>query len=766
MFKATLLLGFSLGLYAQKPAALTLLETRCLSCHNAAGKQSGFDLSKRETALRGGDRGPGLIPGRAKESYLYQVLAHTAKPAMPKFGPKFTEAELALVAAWIDEGAAWETVVSAGPQRSSHWAFEKPVRPAAGSIDTLFAKRSQTLASPEVLLRRLYLDLVGMPPTPEEMARHAKLTYEQTVDALLADPRYGERWGRHWMDIWRYSDWYGYRRANEVRNSHKHMWRWRDWIVESLNSGKPYDRMILEMLAGDEIAPEDPATLRATGFLARNYSRYDRDGWMQDAVDHTMLGFMGVTVKCARCHDHKYDPIAQEEYYRLRAVFEPYEVRMDRVPGETDVEKNALTRIFDAALDRPTYLLVRGNIQSPDKSNVLTPATPAALGPALGKIEPVALPLSSYYPDHREFVHTELLAQARAAIEKAAGDPLALAAAKAELPALEARMAAERAKYAVPADPKFEELAAKARELERQAGLLRAHEKLQRAQAEMTAALAGEKPDSKKVAEAQKNLAAATAALTQPPTGYTPVGKEYPTKSTGRRTALAQWIASTENPLTARVAVNHIWLRHFGTALVPTVFDFGKNGQKPVNQPLLDLLATEFMRSGWNMKALHRMILLSEAYRAVRPASRRLEAEVVRDSILAVAGELDRTMGGPDIDPAKGLEVRRRSLYFSHSPDVQMQFLQVFDGANPTECYERNESVVPQQALAMANSQLSQEMAAKLARRLEGPGFVDRAFQTVLGRLPAAAERELAAGATPVDLIHALFNHNDFVTTR
>jgi hypothetical protein len=138
------------------------------------------------------------------------------------------------------------------------------------------------------------------------------------VDALLADPRYGERWGRHWMDIWRYSDWYGCRRADEVRNSHKHMWRWRDWIVESLNSGKPYDRMILEMLAGDEIAPEDPATLRATGFLARNYSRYDRDGWMQDAVDHTMLGFMGVTVKCARCHDHKYDPIAQEEYYLVR----------------------------------------------------------------------------------------------------------------------------------------------------------------------------------------------------------------------------------------------------------------------------------------------------------------------------------------------------------------------------------------------------------------------------------------------------------------
>ncbi|OYW12429.1 MAG: hypothetical protein B7Z55_18285, partial [Planctomycetales bacterium 12-60-4] len=341
---------------------------------------------------------------------------------------------------------------------------------------------------------------------------------------------------------------------------------------------------------------------------------------------------------------------------------------MDRVPGETDVEKDALSRIFDASLDRPTYLLIRGNIQTPDKSNVLAPGTPAALGPALGKVERVSLPLGSYYPDHREFVHAELRQQAQGAIAKAAGDPLALAAAQAELPALEARIAAERAKFAVPADPNFEELAAKARDLERKAGILRGHEKLQKAQAEMTAALAGEKPDGKKVAEAQKNLAAATAALTQPATGYTPIGKEYPTKSTGRRTALAQWIGSTENPLTARVAVNHIWLRHFGTALVPTVFDFGLNGQKPKNQPLLDLLATEFMRSGWSMKTLHKLILTSAAYKAVRPASRRLEAEVIRDSILAVTGELDRTMGGVDIDPAKGFESRRRSLYFSHSP--------------------------------------------------------------------------------------------------
>ena len=427
------------------------------------------------------------------------------------------------------------------------------------------------------------------------------------------------------------------------------------------------------------------------------------------------------------------------------------------MPGQVDRDKDGLARIFDAVLDRPTHLLIRGNIQTPDTANPLAPGTPPHLGPALGKIEPKPLPLASYYPDHRAFVHEDLLAQAKAAIDRAetevreaktdAARALAekdLAASRAELPALEARIAAERAKFAEPPDPRYEELAASAREAERKAGILRGFEKLERAQVEMAEALA--KPDpktgkanEKKVGEAQKKLAEATTALTLPATGYTPIGKEYPTKSTGRRTALAQWIASPENPLTARVAVNHIWARHFGAALVPTVFDFGLNGKAPSNPALLDWLATEFVRTGWSMKAIHRLILTSNAYRMRSSAGsadhpnlkadpenvslwrmnpRRLEAEAVRDSILAVSGQLDPAMGGPEIEAAKGFESHRRSIYFSHSPDQQMEFLKVFDGANPVECYLRNESVVPQQALAMANSQLSQQQAGALAQRL------------------------------------------------
>ncbi len=833
--------------YGQTSPAVALLEKRCVGCHNSQTKQSGLDLTQRETALRGGDRGPGFVPGKSKESFLYQAITHQTKPAMPKFAAKLSDAEIATVAAWIDSGAPWGaspvSAVKAPKPKPQHWAFRPPERttpPRPGNpIDaflTVERERRQLTPMPaadrRTLVRRAYLDLLGIPPSAEESERFLKDTspqaYEALVDRLLADSRYGERWGRHWMDIWRYSDWYGYRNGNDVRNSHKFVWRWRDWIVESLNQDKPYNRMIVEMLAGDEVAPGDPDTLRATGFLARNYSKYDRDGWMQDAVDHTALGFLAVTVKCARCHDHKYDPISQDEYYKFRAFFEPYEVRVDRVPGKLDIDKDGLTRIFDAALDRPTYLLIRGNIQTPDKNNALAPATPAHLGPPLGKVTPVSLPLSAYYPDHRDFVAGDLFAEAKAAITRAEAElakqkdayakieaelaegsvktgyakmreatdqwelaKKALAAAQAHLPALEARIAADLAKYAQPADSRFEELAAAARTKEREAGILKGDENLFRAQLELTLALISEKAKEKKIGDAKKKLATATAALDQPATGYTPIGKEYLTKSTGRRTALAEWIASKENPLTARVAVNHIWLRHFGSALVPTVFDFGMNGKAPTHPALLDWLATELTRTGWSMKGLHRLIMTSQAYQMRSTAGdaahpnlkldsenqflwrmnpRRLEAEAVRDSTLAIAGELDLARGGPEIDPTKGFESRRRSLYFSHSPDAQMEFLKVFDGPNPTECYQRDESVVPQQALAMANSQLSHQMADLLAKRLEGPQFAERAFQAILGRPPSAKERDLAesflAKGSPRNLVHALLNHNDFVTIR
>ncbi len=644
---------------AEKPRAVSILEQRCLGCHTGKLKKSGLDLSSRELAVRGGDRGPAIVPGKSKESLLIRVASHTAEPHMPLQSPKLPDAELSILSEWIDDGAPYGDAakVAAAPQHASalpdHWSFRPPARPTVpvvkdasqvrNPIDAFVEdelEKRKLAALPEAdrrtLLRRVYLDLIGVPPTLEEskrfLADRSPKAYEAAVDSLLADKRYGERWGRHWMDVWRYSDWYGWRKGNDVRNSHRFMWRWRDWIIESLNSDKGYDRMILEMLAADEIAPKDTNALRATGFLARNYAKYDRNGWMQDAVDHTSLAFLGITAKCARCHDHKYDPLSQEEYYRLRSFFEPYEVRVDRVPGEVDTDKDGLSRIYDAELLRPTYLFIRGDIQMPDKDRVLTPGVPRLFGQSLGKIEPVSLPIESYYPDHRPFVETDLLAQAKADIERAEtdlrkkqeeyaavekelanaslatgyeklraiSDQLALAkktlaAATEYLPALEARIAADKAKFSDPPDAAYETLALAARKAERKAGILKADENVLRAQLDFNEALSKDATNEKKIGEAQKRLAEAQKALTQAPEGYSTIGKVYESKSTGRRTALARWIAAPTNPLTARVAINHMWLRHFGKPLVPTVFDFGMNGKPPSN-PAAARLARDGVR--------------------------------------------------------------------------------------------------------------------------------------------------------------------------
>src|SRR5262245_41484237 len=267
-----------------------------------------------------------------------------------------------------------------------------------------------------ILLRRVYLDLIGLPPTPEEL--HAFLedqspdAYEKVVDRLVASPQYGERWGRHWMDVWRYSDWAGY--GPQVRDSQPHIWQWRDWIVESLNPDKGYDRMVVEMLAGDELAPDDPATLRATGYLVRNYKLLSREKWMQDTVEHTAQAFLGITLGCARCHDHMYDPILQKEYYAVRAVFEPHNVRTDRLPGQPDLKKDGLPRAFDANPSAPTYLFLRGDDRMPDKTP-LAPGVPEFLGGSLGPITPVPLPRSAYAPDSRDFVLDETRSAARQA---------------------------------------------------------------------------------------------------------------------------------------------------------------------------------------------------------------------------------------------------------------------------------------------------------------------------------------------------------------
>jgi hypothetical protein len=709
-------------------------------------------------------------------------------------------------------------------------------------------------ASKAVLLRRVYLDLIGLPPTPEEL--HAFLddqspdAYEKVVDRLLASPRYGERWGRHWMDVWRYSDWAGW--GQQVRDSQPHIWHWRDWIIESLNADKGYDRMVQEMLAADELAPDDPNALRATGYLVRNYKLLSREKWMQDTVEHTFMAFQGVTIGCARCHDHMYDPILQKEYYQVRAIFEPYHVRTDRIPSQIDVAKDGLPRVYDADAAAPTYLFVRGDDRNPDKSAVIPPGVPEALGGTFGPAKPVDLPAAAYAPDKRPFVIRDLqddaaaaAAQAKQALETArrAALPLAvapmgadalraaarlaageqalnaLALAEADSAAADARQAAllavldvESLEDAGKKDmPEWQKAARETQRLQRRASVLDTKRNLLRAAPADRPALA-------------QALDKAEADAKQPEsTAYTPrVAAAFPKASTGRRLALARWIASRDNPLAARVAMNHIWLRHFDQAIVPSVFDFGRNGRTPSNPALLDWLAAEFMDSGWSMKHMHRLIVTSSSYRMAstpddgdlaldrdnkylwRVPSRRLEAEAVRDAVFYVAGRLEVSVGGPDIDHTLGMSVPRRSLYFQHAAEKEMEFLKLFDSATVTECYQRKESILPQQALALANSELATTHARITARALaakagdDPAAFTAAAFERVLSRPPTAEEtadcvaflkeqtrRHAEANAPPAppdadgkapaadpalrareNLVQVLFNHNDFVTVR
>jgi hypothetical protein len=1047
-----------------------ILAARCFACHGAVRQKAGLRLDAVALIRKGGRHGPAVVAGKGDASLLLEAVRGQDRPRMPpeSEGEALPEKEIALLKAWIDQGAkATDEAVPADPRR--HWAFRPPTSPpvpgiksAANPVDAFIAaERDRHGLTPNpptdkaTLLRRVYLDLIGLPPAREEL--HAFLAdtstdaYEKVVDRLLASPQYGERWARHWMDVWRYSDPFGF--AEEYRYSHRHVWRWRDWIVASLNADKGLDRMVVEMLAGDEVAPADRDTLRATGYLARNWYKFNRNAWLQDTVEHTALGFLGLTLRCARCHDHKYDPISQQDYYRFRAFFEPHDIHIDPVPGQPDVLKDGVARAVDANPAAPTYLFVRGDDRSPDKSRALTPGVPAVLGGELA-VRPVtftprdfALALGPLAGEARKQAQADLaaadagaatvseaLAAARRRLEQiAAGGPLpkpiepavflqdtfaaprpdtwkalsgqwawekgrllqkqpapfatlvtlnnhpqdfmgrvryrttgggttsvgfsfdvvgtsawqavytntkpgssavqafhrvggaeaypgqgivphpfklneeitldfaargtllnvwvngqlkvvyrlpvprqpgvfALwnhdatseflevrlaelpasvplaekpgesrpspvggpvvltkadaekavwqareavtlaakrqAAARAALAAVEARIIAEQARYAEPAAGNVQALALAAGKAERQAALLKAEDNLLRADAAARPA-------------AMKAVADARGAAGKEDATYTPLLRPATPGSTGRRLALAKWIVDRNNPLTARVAVNHVWLRHFGKPLVPSVANFGLNGKPPTHPALLDFLAVRFVEDGWSMKKLHRLLVTSQTYRLGSQAPegenpkkdpenlwlwrmnpRRMEAEVVRDSILAVAGELDRTPGGPSLDEKLGQTSHRRSLYFRFNTQYKMEFLDQFDPASPSECYERRESVVPQQALALCNSALALSQARLLARRLAQPDvdFLTAGFEQVLGRPPTAEERgrcerflreqaallrepaRLAAfppapdavvppAADPAqrareDLIHVLFNHNDFVTIR
>ena len=845
-----------------------LLQARCYSCHGALKQKGLLRLDTADSLIKGGESGAAILPGNAPGSLLIaKVSAQDIDERMPPEheGEPFKPAEVQLLSDWIAAGAAAPADEKPEADPREHWAFRTPVRPAvpeAGGtwgknpIDMFISQQHQQQhltpqaeAPREVLQRRLFLDLIGLPPTLQDIAGmeqdNPQQWYETLVDRLLADPRHGERWARHWMDIWRYSDWWGL--GDQLRNSQKHIWHWRDWIVESLNADASYAGMIRLMLAADESHPGELEKLRATGFLARNFFLFNRQPWMEETVEHVSKGFLGLTMNCAKCHDHKYDPVSQQDYYRMRAFFEPYQVRLDMVPGETDLERDGIPRVFDGLPDEPTWRFIRGDESKPDKSKPMTPGVPALLASHDLGIAPVPLLPVSWQPGRQPWVVDSHIAAARKNLESAEAafaqcdgstkSDLAQAKRKSAASAVvsaratvrnnESRGAAVRASWERPGGDlqKTQEAVVSEREtavaVARQA-LAAKEVQLLEAPPDKTGTL---RKELKACREACDQALIAAAEPLRPGDTYSPMtGAKwtptrfrssssddpdipFPAQSTGRRLALAGWISDKGNPLTARVAVNHLWSRHMGTPLVATVFDFGRKGARPTHPELLDWLAVEFMEHGWSMKHLHRLIVTSAAYRmsssllgagasaSQDPDNRhlwrrlpiRLEAEVVRDSILSLTGELDASIGGPPVPPGNQEKSTRRSLYFFHSNNERNLLLTSFDGAAVKECYRRDQSIVPQQALALSNSRLVQEGAAGIARRLEESGFseetefIQQAWKLILAIHPSGPElsachhalaewRRLEPEAPPTaaktHLIWTLLNHNDFVTLR
>ena len=851
-----------------------VLRERCYACHGALKQEAGLRLDTVESILSGGDSGSAVSKESVESSLILdRISAESKDERMPPEGASLTKAQISAIRQWISDGAIAPKNEVADDDPKNHWAFQKPIAtpiPKSQSsklnpIDAfLSAKREakgiQAIgkANRNLLLRRLYLDLVGFPPNANELreflSNDHEDAYESVVDRLLASPHYGERWGRHWMDIWRYSDWYGL--GAQLRDSQKHIWHWRDWIVESLNDDKGYDRMIVEMLAADELNPTNQRSLRATGFLARNYYLFNRTTWLDNTIEHTNKAFLGLTVNCAKCHDHKYDPITHEDYYRMRAIFEPHQIRLDPIAGETDLEKNGLPRSFDAHPDAMTYVHLRGNEKEPDKTHPLSPSVPEFLSFAKFQPRKVELPLEAHWPAAQSFVLTDRLAAANREIEKARSaveqamqelesEPneqkqLQLEVAKrrlavAVLTSQQILTAFEADRAKVTNDPQATELAKIAAAVFAKIRLANAEHNQAATELEIL-----NKPDDaklgKKLKEAKETVASTRVALEKENDKYESIHvslkalegpdesddsrrQPYPAVSTGRRLAFARWLTNSDNPLTARVAINHIWLRHFGQPLVESVADFGRRAKQPAQQDLLDWLAVEFMKNDWKMKQVHRMIVTSEAYQLSSVETQavetnqtedpnnefywrripvRMESQVIRDSLLKLAGQLDSQLGGPSIDANIDSVRFRRSLYFKHSRDDQHKLLSMFDDADIFRCYRRTESVVPQQALALANSRLALKMSQHIAERLSArlstqPSqaasdgeFIEMAFETILCREPSKNEitaclqaidqwRTLADAKADNDehrsnlyrnLVHAVLNHNDFITIR
>ena len=433
-----------------------LFQERCYACHGSLKQESDLRLDSGNLIRKGSRNGPIALANSPDTSELLQrITSEDIDHRMPPVGKPLTDEQIGWIRDWVAAGSPSPANEEPEADPHIHWSFRQPRQSplpvisqpgwAYNAVDQfIYARYDQQKlkpavdAHPAVLLRRVYLDLIGLPPSAEQLqaflADPSQEHYVRVVERLLASPLYGERWGRHWMDVWRYSDWYGRRNVDDVRNSAPQIWRWRDWIIDSLNGDKSYARMVQEMLAADELAASDDSAWPATGYLVRNYYSLNPNNWMRDSVEYTGKAFLGLTFNCAHCHDHKYDPITQEDYFRMRAFFEPMGVRQDRVPGQPDPPPYppyvysgsrtavhiGMVRIFDENPDARTWLYSGGDERNRDKERgTIAPGVPVFLGDLFSPVRPIDLPLSGWYPGSRPNIQQAVLDEQHQAVAAA-----------------------------------------------------------------------------------------------------------------------------------------------------------------------------------------------------------------------------------------------------------------------------------------------------------------------------------------------------------
>ncbi|MEE2827120.1 MAG: DUF1553 domain-containing protein [Planctomycetota bacterium] len=759
---------------------LPVFQEKCFGCHGSGDKiRADFVMTNREDILAGGESGEAIDLDSPLDSLLVEAINYDSYE-MPPDG-KLAKEDIDNITAWIQMGAPWKgaefkpqktaeahTVPTVNAETKKWWSYQPVQRPsvpvvatkASHPIDAFIHKQlsehnlqPNPRASKETLVRRAYYDLTGLPPTPEQVKAFvddpSPDAWENLIDQLLDSPHYGEKWGRHWLDLVRYAESNSYERDG----TKPFVWRYRDYVIRSFNADKPYDQFVIEQLAGDEIPGKTPETLIATGYY--RLGKWDdepvdhKQAWyddMDDVLATTSQAFLGMTVNCARCHDHKIDPIPTKDYYSMLAFFR--NVQRYGVRGHDTVLRQSSRPIVSEEVQRTHTAEVQQYERNVKENREY-------LNQVEKRVKKDFIPV-----EHEEFRHEmNRVPLVKQRVGKELDGELFT-----EEEYVEYKKQFERMKFLRSNRPKNLEAA------------LCVTEKGDSAEPTYVLIRGNAQAESDQVEPGFPTVLS-------PPEPV--IEKPADGKSTGRRTALANWIVDPQNPLAARVMVNRIWQHHFGRGLVRSANDFGFQGTPPTHPELLDWLASEFVEGDWKIKAMHKKIMLSETYQMSsesRPAAlaadptndhlwrfemRRLTAEELRDSILAVNQTLNRDkMFGPSIFPkiekeilhgqsrpgenwgnSSPEDITRRSIYIHIKRSLPVPIMQSFDVADPdSSCPVRFNTVQPTQALGMLNSEFVNDEAGKFAEQVERelPGDLSGQVRLILSRVwqrkPTSAE--------------------------